>query len=112
MQFIVEILTYRLKPGTGDSFFSIMRDSSVPLHQASGIDVVWYGPSMHDPDAYGLIRAFASMESMDSSLATFYSSDAWRLGPREAIITSIETSNRVCLPMDAAAIEAIRARQG
>ncbi len=111
MQFIVEILAYTLKPGTGGAFFAIMRDSSVPLHQASGIDVVWHGQSRHDPDGYGLIRAFPSMDLMEASLAAFYGSDAWRSGPREAIIASIETSTRVCLPLDVAGIAAIRASQ-
>ena len=29
---VVEILQYRLKAGTGESFHHIMRDISVPLH--------------------------------------------------------------------------------
>jgi hypothetical protein len=33
---------------------------------------------------------------------------AWRSGPREDIIARIETSTRLVIPMQAAAIEAIR----
>lgn len=47
---MVEILQYRLKPGTDASFHRIMCEISVPLHKQQGIDVVTFGCSRHDTD--------------------------------------------------------------
>lgn len=105
---IVEILLYKLKPGTGNEFFEIMQTISAPLHKQNGIDVVWHGQSMHDPDGYGLIRAFADMASLEVAQAAFYASEAWRTGPREAIIARIETATKIIIPMNADAVEGLR----
>ncbi len=105
---VVEILQYRLKAGTGRAFFDLMRDVSVPLHRDHGIDVVWHGPSLHDPDCYGLIRAFADLETLDSALATFYAGADWRSGPREAILACIDVATKIVVPMTSEAIEGLR----
>lgn len=108
---IIEILLYKLKPGTGSGFFSIMQGVSVPLHRKHGIDVVWHGPSIHDPDGYGLIRAFADMAALEASQRDFYASEAWRSGPREEIIARIETATKIVIPMNDEGIEGFR-KQG
>jgi hypothetical protein len=108
---IVEVLLYQLKPGTGDEFFTIMQDVSVPLHRKHGIDVVWHGQSMHDPDCYGLVRAFTDMATLEMTQAAFYSSEAWRSGPREDIIARIEVATRIVVPMVGTAIDEMR-KQG
>ncbi len=43
---------------TGAAFQSIMRETSVPLHQRHGNDVASFGNSPDDLDCYYLIRAF------------------------------------------------------
>lgn len=97
----LEIRTYRLKPGTRDEFVRVMREQSVPLLAALGIDVVAYGPSLVDEDgaqeAY-LIRAFTSLEQREGQEAAFYGSDEWRNGPREAIVSRIESYHTVVVP--------------
>jgi hypothetical protein len=108
---IIEILLYKLKPGTGGEFFSIMQEVSVPLHRRHGIDVVWHGQSMNDPDGYGLIRAFADMAALEASQQDFYTSEAWRSGPREEIVARIETATKIVIPMNDEGIEGLR-KQG
>jgi len=105
---VVEILIYTLTSGTGDDFHSIMKDVSIPLHIDNGIDVVWYGPSLHCTDGYILIRAFTDMPSLNASQEIFYKSAAWRLGPREAIVSKIENSMKAILEMAEDAVDAIR----
>jgi len=106
----VEILQYTLRQGSGAKFHAIMDEISVPLHQRHGIDVVRFGNSLHDPDCYCLIRAFDSPESMAAMLETFYASDAWRSGPREAIVNSIQTSLKTVLTLPAKSVEGLRNR--
>lgn len=104
----VEILQYTLRQGSGAAFHAIMQQVSVPLHQRHGIDVVRFGNSLHDPDSYCLIRAFDSPESMTAKLEAFYNSDAWRSGPREAIVDSIEISLKTVMVLSAESVEGLR----
>lgn len=105
---VVEILQYRLKTGTGRTFHRIMRDISVPLHVEQGIDVVAYGCSRHDADSYFLLRAFENEEEMHGVLEGFYASEAWRSGPREAIVERIEVSLKSVLLLSPSAIDEMR----
>jgi hypothetical protein len=104
----VEILLYSLQPNTGVAFHQIMHEISVPLHLDCGMDVVRYGQSLHDPDNYYLIRAYDSAEHLEASQNAFYSSDAWRAGPRESIIALIATSIKSVITLDNVALEALR----
>ena len=95
---IIEIRTYRLKPGTRDEFVRVMREESAPLLEAAGIRVVALGASLVDEDgdetAY-LIRGFDSLEQHAAQEEAFYASEAWRSGPREAIVSRIESYHTV-----------------
>lgn len=112
MNKVIEILLYTLKPGTGPDFHKIMQEISVPLHKKTGMDVVAFGNSLHDSDAYYLIRAYDSLEQLNSSQDHFYASDAWRKGPRADIIGRIATSLRTVMPLDSNAVEKLRQSGG
>lgn len=43
---ILEIRTYRLKPGAGEEFVRVMQQESVPLLEKAGIRVVECGASL------------------------------------------------------------------
>ncbi|MEX2939711.1 NIPSNAP family protein [Serratia fonticola] len=98
MSKVVEILQYRLQAGSGERFHHLMQHDSVPLHKAAGITVLEYGVSLHDPDAYYLLRQFDGMAEMEQVLQDFYRSQAWLEGPRTEIVDLIEESYRVVLP--------------
>ena len=85
MSKFVEIRSYRLKPGSGREYHRLMAEAALPLLLSHRVDVVAYGPSRHDPDAYYLIRAFDSLEHRDHSEEAFYGSAEWRQGPRDAV---------------------------
>ncbi|WP_205951869.1 NIPSNAP family protein [Pantoea stewartii] len=104
----VELLQYGLKPGTGRDFHKIMVEKSAPLHREAGIDIIAFGNSAHDVDAYYLIRSFDNMAHMEASQAAFYLSDEWKRGPREAIIERIQTCVKSVLILSETAINALR----
>jgi len=109
---ILEIRTYRLKPGTRDEFVRVMREESLPLLEAYGIRVLNHGPSIVDEDGYEeayLMRAFASLEQREEQEEGFYSSAAWREGPREAIIAGIESYHTIVLEVPDSTLAALRA---
>jgi hypothetical protein len=86
----VEFSLYTLKPGTGNEFHRIMKEQSAPCHRAAGMDIVSFGNSVDDNDAYYLIRAYEDLTHLNAG-AHFYSSPPGE-GPRQAIIDRISVS--------------------
>ncbi|WP_067548033.1 NIPSNAP family protein [Nocardia crassostreae] len=112
---IIEIRTYRLVPGTRDDFVEVMRNESVPLLREYGIDVVDCGASLVDEDGHEeayLIRAFASREEHRRQEDRFYASAQWRDGPREAIVSRIESYHAIVIVIEASddAVAALRSQ--
>jgi NIPSNAP len=95
---IIEIRTYRLKPGSGAAFHRTVVEESLPMLERWGVEVVAFGPSLDDDDLYYLVRAYPSLEERQRSQDAFYGSDEWRHGPREAIVSRIESDISVVLP--------------
>jgi hypothetical protein len=107
---ILEIRTYRLKPGTRDEFVRVMREESLPLLEKVGVAVVDCGASLVDEDGFEeafLIRAFASVEERDRQEEAFYGSEEWRNGPREAIVSRIETYHTIVVEAAEEAVAAL-----
>lgn len=105
---LVEIRSYKLKPGTGATFHSLVSEQSVPLLRAARMDDVAFGQSLHDSDDYYLVRSYDSLEHLQASQESFYASAAWRQGPREAILALIEADANATLWLPADAVEAVR----
>ena len=64
----VEFLLYTLKPGSGNDFHRIMKEQSAPCHRAAGMDIVSFGNSVDDNDAYYLIRAYDDLAHLNALL--------------------------------------------
>ena len=74
----------------------------------SNVDVVAYGPSLHDKDSYYLIRRYDSLAHREQSENAFYGSDEWRQGPREAIVALIENYIDIVLELDQVTVQGLR----
>lgn len=88
---LIEIRTYRLKPGTLAAFHEAMHTRAVPMLRSKGMDVVTYGRSDHEEESYHLVRAYANRQALDAEQSAFYGSAEWRDGPRAALVDRIET---------------------
>ena len=108
MTHYVEIRSYTLKSGTRDEFHRLFLEKAFPMLQRWNVDVVAYGPSLHDQDSYFLIRHFDSLAQREESENAFYGSDEWRQGPREAIIALIENYTEIVLDVDEATLRGLR----
>ena len=108
MNHFVEIRSYTLKPGTRDEFHRLFVEEAFPMLDRWNVDVVAYGPSLHDENSYYLMRRFDSLAQREDSENAFYSSDEWRKGPREAIVALIENYTEVVLELDASTLEGLR----
>ena len=104
----IEIRSYDLKPGTRDEFHRLFVEESMPLLQRWNVDVVAYGPSLHDENSYYLMRRFDSLADRQEREDAFYNSDEWRMEPRDAIIALIENYAEVVLELDNATVSGFR----
>jgi hypothetical protein len=91
MQGLIEIRSYQLKPGTAAEFHAAVETAALQMLRQWGTDVVAYGPSEHAPDTYFLIRAYADLDDLNRRQDAFYGSEEWRNGPRESIVSRIES---------------------
>lgn len=106
---LVEIRAYRLKPGTLDDFHAAITQRALPMVRAFGMDVVAHGPVPNDANGYFLVRSFASLAELTAQEEEFYGSAPWREGPREALVSRIETYLDTLLWLSPAAIDDLRA---
>ncbi len=105
---LIEIRTYRLKPGTIDAFDEAVRTRAVPMLRDNGIDVVAHGRSDHEEESYFLIRSFADRAELVAQQDRFYGSDAWRQGPRAALVDRIETYLNTLVWLSEEGVESLR----
>jgi len=108
MNHFVEIRSYTLKPGTREEFHRLVVEQSMPMLKRWNMDVVAYGPSLHDENSYYLMRRFDSLAHHKQSEDAFYGSDEWKQGPREAIIALIENYTEFVLELDEVTVQGLR----
>ncbi len=108
MKHFVEIRSYNLKPGTRQEFHRLFLEAAMPLLKRWAVDVVAYGPSLHDENSYYLMRRFDSLADREASEDSFYGSDEWRQGPRQAILALIENYTEIVLDLDDVTVQGLR----
>lgn len=108
MKHIVEFRSYTLKPGMRGEFHRLFLEAALPLLKRWEVDVVGYGPSLHDKVSYFLIRRFDSLSHREQKEDAFYGSEEWRKGPREAVLACIETYTEFVIELDDAALIGLR----
>lgn len=108
---LVEIRSYKLKPGHGERFVAAMA-AALPMVRASGMDVVAFGRSDHEHESFFLIRAYADRAELVAQQEAFYGSDAWKLGPRQALIDCLDDYLNTLLWLTPDSVEDLRSRNG
>ena len=71
---IVEMRTYKIKPGLRERFLEIFRTRSMPAHAAIGMRILGPWPSVEDPDVFFFMRGFPDQDSREPMKARFYES--------------------------------------
>lgn len=105
---IIEIFCINLKPGTGRAFHQLYVEQSLPLQKEWGVNVVAFGPSLHNEDSYLVARQYKDLDDRRQSQDSFYSSDKWKQGPREAILSFIENYTTVVVPVNDDLLEGLK----
>ena len=107
---LVEIRTYKLKPGCAGRFVEAFK-SALPLVRQS-MDVVAFGRSDHEHESFYLIRAYSDRAQLEEQQNAFYSSEAWRAGPREPLIACIEEYLNTLVWLSDRGVEDLRTSNG
>lgn len=87
---IVEMRTYKLKPGTRDRFLEIFRTKSVPAHDEIGMKILGPFLSIEDPDTFFFMRGFPDLASRNPMKEKFYEGDLWKSELENVLMPMIE----------------------
>jgi heme-degrading monooxygenase HmoA len=75
---IIEMRTYKLKPGKRDEFLRIFRSRSIPAHHEIGMKILGPWLSIEDSDTFFFMRGFPDLESREAMKAKFYEGELWK----------------------------------
>lgn len=75
---IIEVRTYRTKPGLRDRFIAFFEERSIPALRAEGMTVLGPMLDLEDPDTFVWLRGFPSLEERDRMKSAFYDGDLWK----------------------------------
>ena len=100
---IVEMRTYKTKPGRRAEFLEIFHTRSVPAHAEIGMKILGPFLSIEDPDTCFFMRGFPNLASREPMKARFYESDLWK-NQLEAIVMPLLEKYDVVLVDDPAGL--------
>jgi NIPSNAP len=82
---IIEMRTYRIKPGKRAEFLEIFHTKSLPAHREIGMTIAGPFLSVEDPDTFFFMRGFPDLESREPMKARFYEGELWK-GELESLL--------------------------
>ena len=92
---VIQVRTYRPKPGMQGPMFELLRTRGFPLHRELGMKVLGPFPSMTDDDQFVWLRGFPDEASRALLKAAFYESDAWRHGLEDEAMSMLDDCSAV-----------------
>ena len=87
---IIEMRTYKLKPGTRAEFLQIFRAKSMPAHAAIGMKILGPFLSIEDPDIFFFMRGFPDLPSREPMKAQFYEGELWKSELESVVMPMLE----------------------
>jgi NIPSNAP len=75
---IIEMRTYKPKPGVRARFLEIFRSKSMPKHAELGMKILGPFLSVEEPDTFFFMRGFPDLAAREPMKALFYEGDLWK----------------------------------
>jgi heme-degrading monooxygenase HmoA len=75
---IIEMRTYKTKPGKREEFLQTFRSRSIPAHKGIGMKILGPFLSIEDPDTFFFMRGFPDLKSREPMKAKFYEGELWK----------------------------------
>jgi hypothetical protein len=87
---IIEMRTYKTKPGKRAEFLDIFRSRSMPAHAEIGMKILGPFPSLEEPDVFFFMRGFPDMASREPMKAKFYEGELWKSELEQTLMPMLE----------------------
>ena len=88
---IIEMRTYKTKPGKRTEFLEIFESKSVPAHQEIGMKILGPFLSVEDPDTFFFMRGFPDLESRGPLKDRFYEGELWKRELERKLLPMLDT---------------------
>lgn len=92
---VVEMRTYRTKPGMRAEFLRIFQSKSVPAHREIGMTILGPFLSVDDPDGFFFMRGFPDLASREPMKARFYDGELWKAELEHVLMPMLEKYDHV-----------------
>lgn len=87
---IIELRTYKTKPGRRAEFLEVFRTKSVPAHVEIGMKILGPLLSIEDPDTFFFMRGFPDLASREPMKAKFYEGELWKAELESILMPMLE----------------------
>jgi hypothetical protein len=87
---IIEMRTYKIKPGMRAQFIEIFRSKSIPAHAEIGMKILGPFLSVEDPDTFFFMRGFPDLPSREPMKAKFYEGELWKTELENILIPMLD----------------------
>jgi hypothetical protein len=88
---VIEMRTYKTKPGKRSHFLEIFRSKSMPAHAEIGMKILGPFLSIEDPDTFFFMRGFPDVSSREPMKAKFYEGDLWKRELEALLMPMLDT---------------------
>src|SRR5205809_8138795 len=75
---IIEMRTYKSRPGKRTEFLEVLESKSVPEHQKIGMKILGPFLSVEEADTFFWMRAFPDLKSRERMREEFYEGKLWK----------------------------------
>jgi hypothetical protein len=87
---IIEMRTYKTKPGMRSRFLEIFRSKSIPAHAEIGMKILGPFLSVEDANTLFLMRGFPDLASREPMKAQFYEGELWKRELESVLLPMLE----------------------
>lgn len=87
---VIEMRTYRTKPGKRSQFLEIFRSKSVPAHADIGMKILGPFLAVDEPDTFFFMRGFPDIASREPMKTRFYEGELWKQELEQVLLPMIE----------------------
>jgi hypothetical protein len=90
VKMIIEMRTYKTKPGKRTEFLEIFRSKSIPAHAEIGMKILGPFLSVEDADTFFFMRGFPDLSSREPMKAKFYEGELWKRELENTLLPMLE----------------------
>jgi hypothetical protein len=75
---IVEVRSYRIKPGRREEFIKLFESRAIPVQRSYGMQILGPLLDVENPNKFVFLRSFPSLEERERMKDAFYGGPIWK----------------------------------